>query len=99
MTDVNLEALEPVLAPFPLSPGLVERMIRRTEYHTFACGLTVCALMMRNGYLIVGKSLPVETARGGADDLLGQALARVDAVRQAMLLEDYRLRAAPDLAR
>jgi hypothetical protein len=94
MSDTTLEALEPVLAPFPLSPGLMERLIRRTEYHMFSGGLTVCALTMRNGFVIIGKSAPLDPDHG--DELLGQALARADAVRQAVVLETYhRCSAAP----
>lgn len=52
--------------------------------------LSVCILVMRNGFTIIGKSAPASAANFNAD--LGKKLAYEDAIRQAWPLEGYALR-------
>ncbi|MGW8135387.1 Gp49 family protein [Sphingomonas zeae] len=52
--------------------------------------LTVCILVLENGFTIVGKSAPA--SRANFDPVLGQKLAFEDAVRQVWPLMGYALR-------
>ena len=52
--------------------------------------LTVCILVMKNGYTIIGKSAPADPGNFNAE--LGKKFAREDAMRQVWPLEGYALR-------
>jgi hypothetical protein len=52
--------------------------------------LSICLLVMRNGFTIIGKSAPASADNFNAD--LGRKLAYEDAIRQAWPLEGYALR-------
>lgn len=52
--------------------------------------LSICLLVMRNGFMIIGKSAPASAANFNAD--LGRKLAYEDAIRQLWPLEGYALR-------
>lgn len=52
--------------------------------------LTICILVMRNGYTIIGKSAPADPSNFNAE--LGKKFAREDAIRQVWPLEGYTLR-------
>src|SRR3954464_13614657 len=52
--------------------------------------LTVCCIVMKNGFTIIGKSAPASPATCGAT--LGRKLAYEDAVRQIWPLMGYALR-------
>jgi hypothetical protein len=52
--------------------------------------LSICLLVMDNGYTLIGKSAPVSAANFNAD--LGRKLAYEDAIRQVWPLEGYLLR-------
>ena len=52
--------------------------------------LSVCLLVMRNGFTIIGKSAPASASNFNTD--LGRKLAYEDAIRQAWPLEGYALR-------
>ena len=52
--------------------------------------LSVCILVMRNGFTVIGKSAPASAANFNAD--LGRKLAYEDAIRQLWPLEGYALR-------
>jgi hypothetical protein len=52
--------------------------------------LTLCVLVLDNGWTIVGKSAAASPANYNRE--LGQRLAREDAIRQMWPLEGYRLR-------
>lgn len=54
-----------------------------------AC-LTVCVLVLRNGFTIIGKAAPADPANFNPE--LGRTFAREDAVRQAWPLMGYALR-------
>jgi hypothetical protein len=52
--------------------------------------LSICLLVMRNGFTLIGKSAPASSDNFNAD--LGRKLAYEDAIRQAWPLEGYALR-------
>jgi len=52
--------------------------------------LTVCIIVMRNGFTVIGKSAPADAENFNAE--LGRKFAREDAVRQLWPLEGYALR-------
>ena len=52
--------------------------------------LSVCVLVMANGFTLIGKSAPASALRFDAD--LGRKLAYEDAIRQLWPLEGYLLR-------
>lgn len=54
--------------------------------------LTICVLVMKNGFTVIGKSAPADAENFNAE--LGQKFAYEDAVRQLWPLEGYRLRSA-----
>lgn len=52
--------------------------------------LTICLLVMKNGFTIIGKSAPASAANFNAD--LGRKLAYEDAIRQIWPLMGFALR-------
>lgn len=52
--------------------------------------LSICILVMQNGFTIIGKSAPASAANFNAE--LGKKLAYEDAIRQLWPLEGYALR-------
>lgn len=54
-----------------------------------AC-MTLCVVVLKNGFTIVGKSAPADAANFNAD--LGRKFAREDAIRQIWPLMGYALR-------
>lgn len=52
--------------------------------------LTVCIIVMENGFTVIGKSAPASPENFDADK--GQTFAREDAIRQLWPLEGYALR-------
>lgn len=52
--------------------------------------LTVCILVMRNGFTVIGKSAPA--SRENFDEGKGRTFAYEDAIRQLWPLEGYALR-------
>lgn len=59
----------------------------RKAVGTHCDSLTICLLVMKNGFTIVGKSAPTDF-----DEDLGRRLAYEDAVRQAWPLMGYELK-------
>lgn len=53
--------------------------------------LTICVLVLKNGYTVIGKSACVSPENYNAD--IGHKIAREDAVRQIWALEGYLLKA------
>lgn len=52
--------------------------------------MTICVLVMQNGFMVIGKSAPADPANFNPD--LGHRFAREDAIRQLWPLEGYALR-------
>lgn len=58
---------------------------------SYACRLlTVCIVVMQNGFIVIGKAVPASPENFNVD--LGRNLAYEDAVRQLWPLEGYLLR-------
>lgn len=74
-----------------LNPALIDATIVAEQFHVFdGTALTVCALTLKNGFQVVGKSAPASPENFDAD--LGKKIARDDARNQIWALEGYRLR-------
>lgn len=52
--------------------------------------LTICVVVLKNGYTVIGKSAPASPENFNAE--LGSKFAREDAIRQIWPLEGYALR-------
>jgi len=66
--------------------------IEREEYLHPEClpSMTICVILLRNGFTLVGKSAPADPENFDPD--LGRKFAREDAIRQMWQLEGYALR-------
>ena len=74
-----------------LNPVHIDATIVAEQYHVFpGTALTVCALTLKNGFQVVGKSAPASPANFDAE--LGRKIARDDARNQIWALEGYLLR-------
>ncbi|WP_353429028.1 Gp49 family protein [Paracoccus denitrificans] len=70
----------------------IEAKIAEVEYLNPASApdMTLCILQLKNGFVVIGQSRPVDPAN--FDAALGRQLARTDAIRQIWPLEGYLLR-------
>ena len=70
----------------------LENLIRSDQYfYPLACQhMTICALELENGFILIGKSAPADAEN--FDAALGRKFAYEDALRQAWQLEGYLLR-------
>ncbi len=74
-----------------LNPSHIDGQIAAEQYHVFdGTALTVCALTLKNGFQVVGKSALASPANFDAE--LSKKIARDDARNQIWMLEGYRLR-------
>ncbi len=74
-----------------LNPAHIDGQIEAEAYYVFpGTSLTVCALTLKNGFQVVGKSAPASPANFNAE--LDKKIARDDARNQIWALEGYRLR-------
>jgi hypothetical protein len=74
-----------------LTPDDIDRVIVGEGYHRFpGTSLTVCALTLANGYVVVGIS--ASAAAENFDEGLGRRIARDKAREQIWPLEGYLLR-------
>ena len=74
-----------------LNPAHIDGTIVAEQFHVFpGTVLTICALTLRNGFMVVGKSAPASPGNFDAD--LGKKIARDDARNQIWALEGYLLR-------
>jgi len=74
-----------------VTPDMVDAVIESEQYHIFpGTTLTVCALKLVNGYMVVGESACASSQN--FDAALGRKIAREDARRKIWALEGYRLR-------
>lgn len=74
-----------------ITPDQIEQQIAREDYHRFpGTNLTVCALILRNGYTVTGESACAcdENFR----EALGRKFAREHAKNKILALEGYLLR-------
>lgn len=74
-----------------LTPALINDKISHAHYHRFpGTTLTVCALELANGFMVVGESAAASPANFDQD--LGQKIAFESARQKIWALEGYLLR-------
>lgn len=78
--------------PHRVTLAELEDKVAHEEYLNPDCQphLTLCVLVLKNGFSIVGKSAPADP--GNFDAEAGRKFAREDAVRQIWPFEGYLLR-------
>jgi hypothetical protein len=74
-----------------LTPALIDETIVSEQYHIFAgTTLTVCALTLRNGYIVTGESAAASPENFNQE--IGRKIARENARNKIWALEGYLLR-------
>lgn len=74
-----------------LNPTMIDATIVAEAYHIFpGTTLTVCALTLRNGFIVVGESAAASPENFNAE--LGQKIARDNARNKIWAFEGYLLR-------
>ena len=74
-----------------LNPQMIDETIVSEQYHVFmGTTLTVCALTLRNGYIVTGESAAVSPKN--FDQAIGRKIARENARNKIWGLEGYLLR-------
>lgn len=74
-----------------LTPQHIDEQIVAEDYHVFpGTTLTVCALTLRNGFMVTGESASASPENFNAE--LGQKIARDNARNKIWALEGYALR-------
>lgn len=74
-----------------LNPDMINRAIQSEQYHVFpGTTLTVCALTLRNGYIVTGESAAASPQN--FDTEIGRKIARENARNKIWALEGYLLR-------
>lgn len=74
-----------------LTPDLIDAAIVSEQYHVFAgTTMTVCALTLRNGYIVTGESAAASPEN--FDQVIGRKIARDNARNKIWALEGYLLR-------
>ena len=74
-----------------LTPDLIDETIVSEQYHVFhGMTLTVCALTLRNGYIVTGESAAASPSN--FDEAIGRKIARDNARNKIWGLEGYLLR-------
>lgn len=74
-----------------LTPDLIDAVITAEQYHVFpGTTMTVCALQLRNGYIVTGESAAASPEN--FDKEIGRKIARENARNKIWALEGYLLR-------
>lgn len=74
-----------------ITPQMVDVTIVREDYHVFpGTTLTVCALVLANGFTVTGESAAASPEN--FDPEIGRQIARTNAREKIWALEGYRLR-------
>lgn len=74
-----------------LSPEKIDAAITGEDYHVFpGTTMTVCALKLRNGYVVIGESAAASPEN--FDEAIGKRIARDNARNKIWALEGYLLR-------
>lgn len=74
-----------------LNPQMIDDTISSEQYHVFpGTTLTVCALTLRNGYIVTGESAAASPEN--FDKEIGRKIARENARNKIWALEGYLLR-------
>lgn len=89
--DIEREIVAKDLNAIRLTPEAIDASIVGEAYHVFpGTTVTVCALTLRNGFVVIGKSASVSAENFDAE--IGRKIARADARDQIWTLEGYLLR-------
>lgn len=74
-----------------LNPAMIDAAIMSEQYHVFpGTTMTVCALTLRNGYIVTGESAAASPEN--FDAAIGRKIARENARNKIWMLEGYLLR-------
>ena len=74
-----------------LTPADIDAVIDAEQYHVFpGTTLTVCALTLKNGFVVTGESAAADPAN--FDEAIGRRIARENARNRIWALEGYLLR-------
>lgn len=74
-----------------LNPQMIDDAIASEQYHVFpGTTMTVCALTLRNGYIVTGESAAASPEN--FDKEIGRKIARDNARNKIWALEGYLLR-------
>lgn len=74
-----------------LNPQMIDDTIQSEQYHVFPkTTMTVCALTLRNGYIVIGESAAASPEN--FDEAIGRKIARENARNKIWALEGYALR-------
>lgn len=74
-----------------LNPQMIDDTIAAEQYHVFpGTTMTVCALSLRNGYIVTGESAAASPEN--FDKEIGRKIARDNARNKIWALEGYLLR-------
>lgn len=74
-----------------LNPDMIDATIVSEQYHVFpGTTLTVCALTLRNGFIVVGESAAASPEN--FDKAIGRKIARENARNKIWAFEGYLLR-------
>ena len=74
-----------------LNPAMIDAAIVSEQYHVFpGTTMTVCALTLRNGFIVIGESAAASPENFDKD--IGRKIARENARNKIWALEGYLLR-------
>ena len=90
-TKIEAEIQEKGLNAPRLNPAMIDEAISSEQYHVFpGTTMTVCALTLRNGYIVTGESAAASPEN--FDKEIGRKIARENARNKIWALEGYLLR-------
>lgn len=90
-TEIEQEIQAKGLTAPRLTPATLDQKITRELYHVFpGTTLTVCCLVLENGFTVTGQSAAVSPEN--FDEEIGQKIARAEARDKIWQLEGYLLR-------
>lgn len=90
-TELELELQAKNLNAPRLTPELIDSVIVSEQYYVFPdTTLTVCALKLRNGYIVIGESAAASPLNFNRD--IGRKIARDNARNKIWSLEGYLLK-------
>ena len=89
--QIEAEIQEKGLNAPRLDPAMIDEAISSEQYHVFpGTTMTVCALTLRNGYIVTGESAAASPEN--FDKEIGRKIARENARNKIWALEGYLLR-------
>lgn len=90
-TEIEKEINRKGLNAPRLNPGMIDAAIHSEQYHVFpGTTMTVCALTLRNGYIVTGESAAASPEN--FDQAIGRKIARENARNKIWALEGYLLK-------